>query len=381
MRVLFVTHAFPRSADDVAGAFILRLAIALRARGSDVVVLAPAAAGLSDVEDLAGVRVQRFRYAPRAWETLAYAGTMAEQVRRSVRAKVAMTGMVVAAQRAVRRAVRDFQPHVVHAHWWFPAGLSAVLAGIGVPLVVTLHGSDVRLAAQSKLAPRVMRFVLRRASAVTAVSTWLCEEARRVSQTANVTVAPMPVDDAPTAPGGTRRRSVLFVGRLNDQKGVRDLIAAARLLPPDVHVDIVGDGEGRRELEAAATAAGLGARVHWHGQIAPSEVRAFYPNAGVVAMPSRDEGLGLVAVEAQLAATPVVAYRSGGVMDVVQDGVSGLLVEPGNVADLAAAVSRVLGDPALASRLGTAGRAGAVARFSPSTVAAEYEAVYRKVIA
>ncbi|MEA3245610.1 MAG: glycosyltransferase [Gemmatimonadota bacterium] len=381
MRVLFVAHSFPRHADDVAGAFILRLAVALRARGVDVRVLAPAAAGLAATEAVAGVRVDRFRYAPRRWETLAYEGTMAEQVHGSWRSRLALAGLVLGGRRAIRRAVREFQPDVVHAHWWFPGGLSAALAGMKVPLVVTLHGSDVRLTAGSALAPALMRFVLGRSAAVTAVSSWLCAEANRLARAEVHTVAPMPVDDSPAAAAAARGRSVLFVGRLNAQKGVRDLIDAARLLPGDVAIDIVGEGNDRAALEARASEAGLARRVRWHGRLAPREVRRLYPAAGVVAIPSRDEGLGLVAVEAQLAAAPVVAYRSGGLTDLVEDGVSGLLAEPGNVPALAGAIRRVLDDPALANRIGAGGRGRALARFSPRAAAAAYEGVYRGVVA
>lgn len=381
MRVLFVSHAFPRHADDVAGAFILRLAAALRARGIDVRVLAPAAPGLAATATVNGVRVDRFRYAPRRWETLAYEGTMAEQVRSSWRAKVALIGLVLGGSRAIRRTAGEFRPDIVHAHWWFPGGLSAVLAGVKVPLVVTLHGSDVRLAARSAFAPALMRLVLRRAAAVTAVSTWLAAEAKRLAGADVAATAPMPVADGGVAAGALRQRSVLFVGRLNAQKGARDLIEAARLLPDDVAVDIVGDGGDRAVLEARAVAAGLAARIRWHGRLSPRNVARLYPAAGVVAVPSRDEGLGLVAIEAQIAAAPVVAYRSGGLTDLVDDGVSGLLVEPGNVPALASAVRRVLDDPALAARIGAGGRGRAMARFSPGAAAAAYETVYRAVVA
>ena len=80
MRVLFVTHSFPRHDGDGAGEFILRLAGALAAHGCEVNVLAPSAPGLAPFEAIRAVPVTRFRYAPRSWETLAYAGTMAEQV-------------------------------------------------------------------------------------------------------------------------------------------------------------------------------------------------------------------------------------------------------------------------------------------------------------
>jgi len=77
VRVLFLTHAFPRQSGDVAGAFLLRLARALVATGTDVQVLAPASAGLPAQDVIDGIPVERFRYAPRRWETLAYTGTLA----------------------------------------------------------------------------------------------------------------------------------------------------------------------------------------------------------------------------------------------------------------------------------------------------------------
>ncbi|MFI5232805.1 MAG: hypothetical protein ACHQSE_09865, partial [Gemmatimonadales bacterium] len=89
MRVLFVTHSYPRQSGDVAGAFILRLATALAGQGATVSVLAPAAAGLAPRAPIDGIDVRRFRYAPRGWETLAYTGTMAEQVTGSLRGKAA----------------------------------------------------------------------------------------------------------------------------------------------------------------------------------------------------------------------------------------------------------------------------------------------------
>ncbi|MCC7196113.1 MAG: glycosyltransferase [Gemmatimonadaceae bacterium] len=379
MRVLFVTHSFPRHPGDVAGAFVLRLARALRARGGEVRVLAPSAAGLDRSTVMDGVPVERFRYAPRAWETLAYAGTMAEQVGASWRAKLALAGLILGGRRAIRATVRDFRPDVIHAHWWFPSGLAAALAHPRSPTVVTLHGSDVRLAARSALAPKLMRFACRRAAAVTAVSTWLASEAQRIAAVNVAAIAPMPVEDAAPGTSAPRTKSVLFVGRLNEQKGARDVLDALRLLPGDVTADFVGDGGLRAELEAAAASAGMERRIRWHGQLPPSEVATRYRSAGAVVVPSREEGLGLVAVEAQIAGTPVVAYASGGLPDIVENLISGLLVEPGNVAALAEAIGRVLNDGALAATLAAGGRERAAARFSPAAAAAAYEAVYRRV--
>lgn len=381
MRALFVTHSYPRRAGDVAGGFILRLATALRATGVDVHVLAPSGTGLPMRDVIDGIPVERFRYAPDSWETLAYEGTMAEQVAGSLRGKVALGGMLLQGARAVRRAVRRLSPDVVHAHWWFPSGLSCAWAGNARPLVVTLHGSDVRLAAQSPLARAAYRYVAARAAAVTSVSGWLAATAGTFARRVEVAVAPMPVDLGLFRPrdGVAPTPSVLFVGRLNAQKGVRDLLAAMEVVQAEVTLDIVGDGPDRAALEQGARSAALDGRVRWHGALPQAAVAPLYRDASVVAIPSRDEGLGLVAVEAQLSGVPVVAYRSGGVAELIEDGVTGLLVPPGDAHALGAALDALVRDPARARRMGEAGQVRMAARFAPAAAAAEYCRIYERV--
>ena len=123
MKVLFLAHSYPRFGTDPIGSFILRLAMALRGRGIDVSVLAPAAAGVPAHEVLEGVPVERFRYAPRRWETLAYTGAMRQQVRGSWVARAAMTSFLAVEFARALAARRRFAWDLVHAHWWFPAGL------------------------------------------------------------------------------------------------------------------------------------------------------------------------------------------------------------------------------------------------------------------
>lgn len=381
MRVLFVAHAFPRAPGDIAGAFILRLAVALRARGVEVDVLAPSAPGLPESASIEGVPVTRFRYAPASWETLAYTGTMAEQVKASVRGKLALVAFIMGVRRAVQRAAATGGYDVVHAHWWFPAGMGTALAGAARPFVVTMHGSDVRLATTSAFAPRMFRFVADRASAMTTVSHWLANTARTFVPDADIAVAPMPADIALFHPGqAAREASVLFVGRLNAQKGVRALITAAQSAP-GLQLDIVGDGPDRSALERFAFESGVQQRIRWHGTLSQAQVAPMYRAAAAVAMPSRDEGLGLVAVEALLSGTPVVAYRSGGVAELIESGVTGLLVEPGDARELGAALTRITSDPERARAMGAHGRARMLDRFAPAAAAAAYATIYQRVIA
>jgi glycosyltransferase involved in cell wall biosynthesis len=193
-------------------------------------------------------------------------------------------------------------------------------------------------------------------------------------------VAPMPVaaDLFGAPPPGAPRAGVLFVGRLTRQKGVDTLLrAAAAFRAP---LTICGSGPEEGALRALAAELGLGARVRWLATQPQSRLADLYREAAVVAMPSHEEGLGLVAVEAGLCGTPVVGFRSGGLVDVVDDGATGFLVPPGDATALAGALDRVSEDPSLAATLGA--KAGARAtRFAPDQVAARYRTIYERVIA
>jgi glycosyltransferase involved in cell wall biosynthesis len=172
---------------------------------------------------------------------------------------------------------------------------------------------------------------------------------------------------------------VLFVGRLNAQKGAADLLRVADTFPAGTTLDIVGDGPDRAALEAEARGRGLEGRMRWHGQLPQSAIVSLYRQASVVAMPSREEGLGLVAVEALLTGTPVVAYRSGGVAELIEDGITGILVETGNANALGGSINALIADPARARRMGAEGRSRMVERFSPAAAAATYAAIYSRV--
>lgn len=385
MRVLFVTHSFPRYSGDPAGAFILRLARALVADGAELLVLAPSAAGLAPRDTIDGIAVHRYRYAPQEWETLAYTGNMAEQVSDSLGGKAALLGMLGGGTIALHQAIAAFKPDVVHAHWWFPSGLLALGALVSQPLVTTMHGSDVRLARKNAVAPVLFRRVMEKSAAVTAVSSWLVSEALAMAPGLDCAVAPMPVDTAlfspaPTIAGEERPTDrFLFVGRLNKQKGITLLIDAIARTERHAALDIVGDGSDRAALESQAVRLGVSTRVRFHGARSQAELVPFYRGAAAVVLPSEDEGLGLVAVEAQLCEAPVIAFRSGGLIDVVRDGETGVLTPPGDVAALAAAMDGIMANPPRGETLGKAGRAAALARFAPAAAARTYGAIYERV--
>jgi glycosyltransferase involved in cell wall biosynthesis len=385
MRVLFLAHSFPRQTGDAAGSFILRLASALRDEDVEAHVLAPAAPELPSSEVLEDVAVERFRYAPRRYETLAYTGNMAADVKASFTAKLALVSFLGANFAAAARARREIEPAVVHAHWWFPGGLvGSWLSGLAhLPLVTTLHGSDVRLARGTPVARTAFRRVVRHSAAVTAVSSWLAREARTMDDTREVEVAPMPVRTDLFAPSAGPRAAnrFLFVGRLNAQKGIAHLIRALAIAKRGPELDVVGDGPDADALRTLAGSLGVGSRIRWHGALPHDLLPALYQQATALVLPSIDEGLGLVAVEAHLCGTPVIASESGGIPDVVQHERTGLLVPPSDPAALAMALDEILARDDHGAALGDAGRIHALGTFSPQAVGRRYAELYRRVVA
>jgi len=384
VKVLFLTHAFPRFLGDPAGSFILRLAVALTGEGVTTTVVAPHAPGLPERDALEGVAVRRFRYAPERYETLAYTGTMADQVRSSWAERVALMGLLAGAAYATDRRWKELHPQVLHAHWWFPNGLTAaVISAVRkVPLVTTFHGSDVRLTHAARRARLLFGRVVRHSAAVTAVSTWLATRAHELAPDAPApTVAPMPADIELFSPAGARSPDrLLFVGRLTGQKGVDMLLRALAELPPGISLDVVGEGPEGERLRRLSASVGLQARVRWHPTMSQRALVEFYRAATALVVPSVGEGLGLVAVEAHLCETPVVAFDSGGLRDVVVHGETGILATNVDAAALAAALGELLRRPERGATLGREGRRRALARFAPESVARVYAGIYREAI-
>jgi glycosyltransferase involved in cell wall biosynthesis len=293
-------------------------------------------------------------------------------------AKFALLGFLGSGFASGARLRREFEPALVHAHWWFPGGLvGGWVSGLGgIPLVTTMHGTDVRLAMGNGLARSLMRRVIANSSAITTVSSWLAGQVKTMAPESDPIVSPMPVATHLFSPGDTRHeRRLLFVGRLNAQKGVGLLLDALAAMKQSASLDVIGDGTDRGALVAQAERLGLGSRVHWHGALPQPRLLEFYRKATAVVVPSREEGFGLVAVEAQLCETPVVAFASGGLADTLEDGVTGYLVPLGDAVALAMALDQMIGSEARHA-IGKAGRQSALARFAPESVARRYRKLY-----
>jgi glycosyltransferase involved in cell wall biosynthesis len=176
-------------------------------------------------------------------------------------------------------------------------------------------------------------------------------------------------------------RSILFVGRLVWAKGLFDLLQALALVPGDGKLVVVGSGTMDEQVAARVRELNLTDRVEFTGWRSHQELAAVYGQARLVVLPSRwQEPFGIVGLEAQALGRPVVAYDVGGVREWLDHGVTGLMTSPGDIPALAAAMTRLLEEPALATALGEAGRRVAQARFDRQSLMARLTDLYQAVV-
>ena len=346
-RVVLCAPGFPTSSDDADKPFLLDHAIALAEAGLQVTVVSPAVSGAPSRQTIDGVKVHRVRYAPRRLETLATTGSMYKEAA-GIKALLVLpmiASMVFSAVRELRRGTT-----VAYGHWWIPGGVVAVIAaGLARrPSFVHLHGSDSHVA-QSKAMKFFARWVLRRADICLAVSQQLAEWGRALSGR-EVSVLPMPlrVSSSSSLSSVSSNEFVLGVGRLVHEKGFDVLVEAVGALDPPRRPKIVIIGVGPERQSLLHQAVALDVDLDLPGAVPPDQLRDWYSRATIVAVPSRREGFGLVAAEAAAAGRAVVGSAVGGIPEIVENGVSGLIVEADDVTALSRALLEV--DPAWGAR-------------------------------
>jgi glycosyltransferase involved in cell wall biosynthesis len=394
-----LTSSYPKFPGDVTAPFIESIARSVAARGHQVDVVLP---HHPELRRPPGEPVAFFpyRYAPReTWNLWGYAQSLEADVR--VRPAVYLLAPLAAlglrARLGERLRARPYD--LVHAHWLVPnaALVTDIVAAHGVPLVVSLHGSDVFLAERSWPARALARAALARAGAVTACSGDLRQRALALGARAERTrTVPYGVDAAafaPTADAGAARRRlgvadgaffVLALGRLVEKKGFADLVEAAAQVP-GLQVVIAGEGDLRQDLEALARA--RRAPVSFPGSLEREALARALAAADAVVVPSvvdragNVDGLPNALLEALAAARPVVATRAAGIPDVVEDEANGLLVPARDPKALAGALARLVREPETRARLSAAARATAQTRLTWSAAAQAFEECYAQAAA
>ncbi len=368
MRLVLVTQDFPPSRGGIQ-TWAVEIARRLSRRCENFSVIAPKADGHQALDAELGVRV--------------------------IRTGTSNTLVLASAPALARLATREGFDHTLHAQW-STAPAARALRGLGRirRVAIAAHGRELllepwaRVGAAQRGYDRVRQRELAGADCILAGSAYTAELARSLGAPAErVTITRYgtdperfrPLDAAPLRARlelGTRP-VLLTIARLVPRKGIDSVLAAlpsVRRAIPDVVYVIAGDGPDRGRLEELTQREGVGDCVRFVGEVRDDELPLWYSLGDVFVMPSRSEppdveGFGIVFLEAAACERPVVAARAGGIPDAVADGVSGLLVAPGDGAGLARTLTELLSDPARRAELGRRARERVLAELTWETIA------------
>ncbi|MBI1809519.1 MAG: N-acetyl-alpha-D-glucosaminyl L-malate synthase BshA [Gemmatimonadetes bacterium] len=284
---------------------------------------------------------------------------------------------------------------LLHVHYAIPHATSAWIAkemlraeGRDIPVITTLHGTDITIVGQDHSFHAITKFSIDRSDHVTAVSQYLKDETIRTfgcgSQNVQVIhnfIDPAVYDRAAHPPTlreqiGAGRKILMHISNFRSVKRVRDIVRIfdrVRQELPSVLV-MVGDGPDRVAAEEEARELGIEHDVHFLGRI--HAVAPLLASADLFVLTTDRESFGLSALEALACGTPVIAYEAGGVVEVVKDGVTGALRPVGDVDAMSAAAIAILRDDDRWNAMSAAAAADARARFSADEIVARYEALY-----
>lgn len=284
-----------------------------------------------------------------------------------------------------------------HVHYAIPHTVSACLAReiLGrrdIPVVTTLHGTDITIVGREPAYFRVVQFALRESDGVTAVSRWLADETRNIfGYEGQIEVIPNFADAERFREGLTCRtcercrsegeKLIVHVSNFRPVKRAPDVVRVfarvAKRLP--ARLVLVGDGPELTLCRDVARELGVADKVTFMGET--PEVERVLSCSDLFLLPSETESFGLAALEAMACGVPVIATKVGGLPEVVSDRETGFLFEPGDIDGMANSAIELLGDGRALARMGEAARRRALEHFTPEQIVPRYEAFYEKVLA
>jgi glycosyltransferase involved in cell wall biosynthesis len=400
LRIICPTYWYPQHASDTQATYVHDINRHLVRRGHSVTVVTPGDPSLSREDTFDGVKIVRFplnlpadlTYGRVAQSRVSFLGRFA---------RVAVMANYLEAQyRAVMAEAREANTDIIHAHWAIPTGPAAVMAArkLGVPSVITMHGGDVYVNPEQGYdfptrwyVRPALRWTLRHAHALTAITEDCRQHALRAgAPPEHIRLVFNGTDLRRFSPDQNGSGADLRFGphmifacrQLFPRKGIRFLLEAAAQLKsrfPDLKVVLAGDGFERPELARLAADLGIAQDVTFLGWVPNTDLPPYYRAAAVSVIPSLEEGFGIPAAEAMGCEVAVVASDAGGLPEVVEDGVTGLVVPRGDSAALATAIGTLLQDPERRRVMGQAGRLRALRLFDWDRSAEQFEQLYREI--
>ncbi|WP_019502915.1 glycosyltransferase family 4 protein [Pseudanabaena sp. PCC 6802] len=387
--ILVVSSVYPLTVDGNHGAFVRESILRLQSTGAKFAVFAPAYEGCTD-RILDSIPIYRFRYCLKPFENLVRDGAPTKLQKQPLYLIVAALYILLGTVQLFWLCLRR-KPDLLQIHWPFPHGLMALpsMKLLGIPAVFSCHGAELLLSNKFKFVSRVLAWLFPMAKGITANSSFTYKLIRKIF-TGSVQIIPygQTIEAKPVKhrsfhdPDDPAR--LLFVGRLDERKGLKYLLDALPLVLAErkICLRIVGKGFLEAELRSQSRELGLDRLVSFLGFVSKEELADEYANCDIFVLPAivdskgDTEGLGVVLIEALAHAKPVVATNVGGIPDVIVSGKTGQLVPEKDVRSLAQAILNVLAKPEIFTEMGLKGLEDIQTRFSWERIVPMWERVF-----
>ncbi|MBW2993396.1 glycosyltransferase family 4 protein [Candidatus Woesearchaeota archaeon] len=398
LKVLIVTSKFPRFKGDSQPAFPYYLSKELANKGIEVHVVAPHGKGARITENLDGIHVHRFKYFFTKKQKLAYGPGIPANLRTSWLAKFQMPFFVISQLFFLRKITKLVNPDIIHVHWAFPQGFSAMFAS--KPYIVTIYGGEVFLSRNYKLIIMLNK-IIKKSCCSFAITNGLRNLMYQFGVKSKVGTMPLGVDMKkfhPNIEGWKEIRKkfckkdelmVLCVGRLVEKKGIHYLLPAfAETLKavPNLKLVVVGDGYMHNSLVCLSKKLGIDDKVIFTKEVGHKELPKYYCASDLFVLPSiidktgNRETQGVVYLEAMACKTPVIGTDTGGIPDVISNEKVGMLVPQKNTKKLAGQMISMLKNKKLRKSYAENAYKHVISNFKWKDIAEKYISVYKRCI-
>ena len=392
IRVLHIVTAFPRSDDEHSMTpWLVSLLKGLKERGVESTILAPSYKGLGD-QVVQGISVRRFRYFIKDWETLTHDEATPVKLSRKPWYITLVPFLLFFGRLRMKKLFKLERFDLVHVHWPIPMAIIALPAVGKIPIVMKFYSAEMALVRKNMLLKYFTKWIIKKGNYYIANSSYTASLVRDITG-----ITPVVIPDAydfptevnkPIFPETKRPKNLLFVGRLVERKGVEYLIRAIPYIRReiDVRLKIIGGGPLLNNLKELAKQLKVDDIVEFSGIVSNEEKDKAYRECDLFILPAcfdkkgDTEGLGVVLLEALSYGKPVIASSVGGIVDIVKNGKTGILVKEKEPKEIARAVLKLLSDKNLYLKIAENGYNFVKENFSIEKIAEQTYETYKNLL-
>ncbi len=400
MKVCWITSSYIKNKNDSTSSFLHELAKRLAANGINVHIITPNSQGTMREENIDGVIIHRFNFLPLKYDKLTYGSGMAINLKKHFIAKFQLMPYIIFCMYSFYNLHKKERFDLIHAHWAFPSGLIGTIIKNfnNIPLITTLHGTEIFLGDKYKIAGYLMKYCLKYSDAVIANSSYTMWKSKKIYER-EYAVIPMGVDVGKFSPlsakditklkekcGFHGKKMLLTVCRLIERKGVKYILESLNYIKSsNICLIIVGIGPEKEKLSDYANQLikkNIALQIIFKNSLPEAEMIQIHQVcdiellASIVDDTGETEGLGVVLIEGAACGKPLIGSNVGGISDVIVDGFNGYLVDQMNAKMIAEKIDNIFENQEIIIQMGNNSRLHAVKMFDIQNVVKKNIQIY-----